>query len=111
MTNKEALNIINTWIEPMRKTLKGTLAHEFIDAVEVLERKEIRYAWHDLRENPDDLPQWPTKDVIVCFIMPYGEKVYRYCWYSKEKRCFVDERVFHRKDKAIAWREIEPFEE
>ena len=42
MTAQEAIIVINTWIEPMRKTLSGTLAHEFLDAVEVLRNEYIR---------------------------------------------------------------------
>lgn len=122
MTNKEAINVINTWIMPIRKNISGEFVHEFLDAVEVMERNAIEYDWHDLRENPNDLPEDNAR--ILFYTTAFGDgDAYSYLtgdfakhqWGGVE---FVndDGMVYatngcYRLDDIIAWKYIEPFEE
>lgn len=82
-------------------------AKEAIDvAIEVMEKAE-KYRWHDLRENPDDLPK-ENGDYMVWYHaingVYDGAKVMYYStagWLTGKTR---------KKEGVIAWREIEPFE-
>ena len=116
MTNEEAINAINTWIGPMRKSLKGTLTHEFLDAVEALERKEIRYAWHDLRKNPNDFPE--AKEQVILCLANFSSTAYEMCNINRDGEWVYwnnDTLVFddYEKDwwKPVAWKMICEFEE
>ena len=108
MTNKEA-------IEQFKKRLAITFYRKQIPeyykaiemAVEALEKAD-KYRWHDLRKNPDDLPEadeFGGSDYVLvktgCFEWNDMKKAY----YSHNKKQWsIDEYVF-------AWRYIEPFEE
>lgn len=78
-------------------------AREAIDtAIEVMEKAE-KYRWHDLRENPDDLPK-PRHGVDTRSKL--GSQFYNWIdLYNADAKCwkFDDANI-------IAWREIEPFE-
>ena len=93
MSIEEAINVINTWIEPMRKTQKGEFAHEFLDAVEVLKsdaikrnepekvgKRELRkYEWC----TPYFCPNCEADLDPVSFITINGEEAQRkvsFCW-------------------------------
>lgn len=78
---------------------------------------ESKYAWHDLRKNPEDLPKDVGNSYVVCYKLwnelHYGIFGYRtsfdfkgvhFCSYDSE---YGDAVI----DDAIAWREIEPFME
>lgn len=122
MTNEEAINVINTWILPMRETLKGTLAHEFLDAVDTLRKQAIKqatsdktsdkYAWHDLRKNPDDLPEW-GRLFVYCFMFRdegKGEHLYN----IDNAHGIVVDFMKNRGNsiaECIAWKYVEPFKE
>jgi len=68
--------------------------------------KAIKYKWHDLRENPDDLPieGLPVYGYVKRSCFPY-EIVYRY--QDKYYIQGLDEKEVY----IIAWKDIEPFEE
>ena len=76
-------------------------------AIEALEKAD-KDRWHDLRKNPDDLPEadeFGGSDYVLvktgCFEFNDMKKAY----YSHNKKQWsIDEYVF-------AWRYIEPFEE
>lgn len=118
MTFEEASNVIKTWILPMRKTLKSDMADEFFDSVETLIKKEIKYEWHNLLKNPDDLPNDNDfkKDYVIIFdnnnkcvsrFYGRGESCQGYYEYPKgvwEAHQYYDGDV-------IAWKEIEEFDE
>lgn len=116
MTTDEAINVINTWYEPMCNTLKGSLTHEFLDAVDALKAKEIKYRWHDLRIDPTDLPEEDKR--ILFYTIGYGrvseERIYTGClfhdaFFNDDHEGYVTFNRYPIED-VIAWREIEPFE-
>ena len=77
---------------------------------EMLEECE-KYRWHDLRKNPDDLPD---KDGIymVCIIYPAEEKAVGAAFYGIMYGYKSGWNMLMPNDgNVIAWREIEPFEE
>lgn len=75
----------------------------------LLEHQE-KYRWHDLRKNPDDLPNCNSQ--CLC---------YEHYWNPNEECCecgyvlywFINGRfsTIGQKVDVIAWREIEPFDE
>lgn len=80
-------------------------------AIEALEKSE-QYKWHDLRKNPNDLPEInydnrKSNEVIVLGARGGLNIAYRHlsevcdAFYTKGNRLW----------SVIAWREIEPFEE
>lgn len=99
-------------IEDARETRKDVLWDRYTEAddkpfddlIKLCKRAE-RYRWHDLRKNPEDLPE-KYKSVLVAF----------------NAQCGIGYAVSERLDDAqswsalcgmapFAWREIEPFEE
>lgn len=77
-----------------------------------------KYRWHDLRKNPEDLPEDIYRNVIIAYEDFEEKSGYKYydvafldvddLWYSAEisNYGYHDEGFF-----VVAWREIEPFEE
>jgi len=66
------------------------------------------YEWHDLRKNPNDVPQEWEHDILIatsCSDHPIG--------YGKAKRLsYMNESwrdFFEREYLTIAWKRIEPF--
>lgn len=83
-----------------------------VDAVSLLchfEKHHNKYRWHDLRENPDDLPE-DSQQVDVCD--ERGNRYYTHIdIYSTNN---WSRKVWHYSlngVEPIAWREIEPFED
>ena len=101
MTNKEAIEIFKT--VSIVEILK--LNKIVIDALE----KADKYRWHDLRNNPDDLPEadeyGKSKYVLVRLGTP--------AWYSCEWAYYNhNAKVWSLYEQNVfAWRYIEPFEE
>jgi hypothetical protein len=109
MTHKEAVeilkgNFINVQLFE-NESHADKFAEAFNMAIEALEKAD-KYRWHDLRKNPDDLPDMDGDH--LCFI---DNEPYSYCsvcewdnpnWYNYNGT---------ESNNAIAWREIEPFEE
>ena len=122
MTNKEII----AYIEQMRpkkcKMVDGKLQGGFSDhdsdtgkaidaAIEALEKAD-KYRWHDLRKNPDDLPEanrWGESNYVLvkalikvgCYACNDMRKAY---YNHTQKKWSIDGNV-------LAWRYIEPFEE
>lgn len=78
-------------------------------AIEALEKAD-KYRWHDLRKNPDDLPEaigdgYESEYVLVMTGTPEWNS-WEQAYYSHGKRLWstYEQNVF-------AWRYIEPFEE
>ena len=83
---------------------------EAIDkAIEALEKAD-KYRWHDLRKNPDDLPEgfecgYESEYVLVMIGTPdWNSWEQAYYHHSKKLWSTYDQSVF-------AWRYIEPFKE
>ena len=78
-------------------------------AIEALEKAD-EYRWHDLRKNPDDLPEaicggYESEYVLVMIGTPEWNS-WEQAYYKHDKKLWstYDQNVF-------AWRYIEPFEE
>ena len=106
MTNKEAKTIMDNLIylyRPLGNSLKAW--HMAIKALE----KADKYRWHDLRKNPDDLPEADgnseSEYVLVMIGTPEWNS-WEQAYYHHGKRLWstYEQNVF-------AWRYIEPFEE
>ena len=110
MTNKEA-------IEQFKKRLAITFYRkqipEYYEAIEMavdaLEKAD-KYKWHDLRKNPDDLPEaiggsYVSEYVLVMIGTPE--------WYSCEWAYYSHNAKMWSiyEQNVFAWRYIEPFEE
>lgn len=110
MTNKEAIEQFKERlaITDYRKQIPEY--YEAIEmAVEALEKAD-KYRWHDLRKNPDDLPEaigdgYESEYVLVMTGTPEWNS-WEQAYYHHAKRLWstYEQNVF-------AWRYIEPFEE
>ena len=105
MTNEEAKTIMDNLIY-LYRPLGNSL--EAIDkAIEALEKTD-KYRWHDLRKNPDDLPEadeYGRSEFV--FVMTGTPEWYSCEWayYHHDKKLWsiYEQDVF-------AWRYIESFE-
>ena len=107
MTNEEAKTIMDNLIylyRPLGNSLKAW--HMAIKALE----KADKYRWHDLRKNPDDLPEgfeggYESEYVLVMIGIPEWNH-WEWAYYHHDKKLWstYEQNVF-------AWRYIEPFEE
>ena len=107
MTNKEAKKIMDNLIylyRPLGNSLKAW--HMAIKALE----KADKYRWHDLRKNPDDLPEaigggYESDYVLVMIGTPEWNS-WEQAYYKHDKRMWstYEQNIF-------AWRYIEPFKE
>ena len=105
MTNEEAKTIMDNLIylyRPLGNSLKAW--HMAIKALE----KADKYRWHDLRKNPDDLPEaigggYESDYVLVMIGTPEWNS-WEWAYYHHGKRLWstYEQNVF-------AWRYIEPF--
>lgn len=109
MTNKEAIEQFKERlaITDYRKQIPEY--YEAIEmAVEALEKAD-KYRWHDLRKNPDDLPEAigdsESEYVLVMIGTPEWNS-WEQAYYHHGKRLWstYEQNVF-------AWRYIEPFKE
>ena len=113
MNIEVAINVINTWIEPMRRTMKGTLSQEFINAAEVLKNNAIRYRWHDVRKDPADLPEGRF---VLLFVMNRDGDFGVYSMADSLETCKrrvqeIEAEYGPQGWEIKAWRELEQFEE
>ena len=105
MTNEEAKTIMDNLIylyRPLGNSLKAW--HMAIEALE----KADKYRWHDLRKNPDDLPEADgnsESDYVLVMIGTPEWNSWEQAYYHHGKRLWstYEQNVF-------AWRYIEPFE-
>lgn len=105
MTNEDAKTIMDNLIylyRPLGNSLKAW--HMAIEALE----KADKYKWHDLRKNPDDLPEaigdgYESEYVLVMTGTPEWNS-WEQAYYHHGKRLWstYEQNVF-------AWRYIEPF--
>ena len=107
MTNEDAKTIMDNLIylyRPLGNSLKAW--HMAIEALE----KADKYKWHDLRKNPDDLPEaigdgYESEYVLVMTGTPEWNS-WEQAYYHHDKKLWstYEQNVF-------AWRYIEPFKE
>ena len=104
MTNEDAKTIMDNLIylyRPLGNSLKAW--HMAIKALE----KADKYRWHDLRKNPDDLPEADgnsESDYVLVMIGTPEWNSWEQAYYHHGKRLWTtyEQNVF-------AWRYIEPF--
>ena len=105
MTNEDAKTIMDNLIylyRPLGNSLKAW--HMAIEALE----KADKHKWHDLRKNPDDLPEaigdgYESEYVLVMTGTPEWNS-WEQAYYHHDKKLWstYEQNVF-------AWRYIEPF--
>ena len=106
MTNKEAKTIMEKLLLFYRPL--GGSVEAWDMAIKALEKAD-KYRWHDLRKNPDDLPEADgnseSEYVLVMIGTPEWNS-WEQAYYHHGKRMWstYEQNVF-------AWRYIEPFEE
>lgn len=93
-------------------TADGKCFNAKIMAIEALNKQAIRektidkYRWHDLRKNPDDLPD-DEREYWVHGVWGSGKVSEGGCVFKKDDGYFDACWNFN----VTAWREIEPFDE
>ena len=110
MTNKEAIEQLKERLAITDYRQQIPEYYEAIEmAVEALEKAD-KYRWHDLRKNPDDLPEaigggYESEYVLVMIGTPEWNS-WEQAYYHHGKRLWstYEQNVF-------AWRYIEPFKE
>ena len=109
MTNKEAIEQFKERLAITDYRQQIPEYYEAIEmAVEALEKAD-KYRWHDLRKNPDDLPEADgnsESDYVLVMIGTPEWNNWEQAYYHHGKRLWstYEQNVF-------AWRYIEPFKE
>lgn len=88
-------------------TINSITKKQVLNVVSWLFNKQQKYRWHDLRKNPDDLPE-DDKDVLVTIKGGCENRT----WHdSCGWRNATAKKVRYYSDKSVlAWKEIEEFE-
>ena len=107
MTNKEAKTIMEKLLLFYRPL--GGSVEAWDMAIKALEKAD-KYRWHDLRKNPDDLPEaigggYESEYVLVMTGTPEWNS-WEQAYYHHGKRLWSTYE-----QNIIAWRYIEPFKE
>ena len=102
MTNKEAKRYLECAIgdgsmEFVMQPIKTEVIEKAVCALE----KEQKYRWHDLRKNPNDLPE-SNADMCLC--------AFNFLEGVKEPFYDTVEKFKVKAGVILAWKEIEPFE-
>ena len=109
MTNKEAIEQLKERLAITDYRQQIPEYYEAIEmAVEALEKAD-KYRWHDLKKNPDDLPEADgnsESDYVLVMIGTPEWNSWEQAYYHHGKKLWstYEQNVF-------AWRYIEPFEE
>lgn len=79
-------------------------------AIKVLEKAD-KYRWHDLRKNPEDLPE---RDTLIIYAFKAKDKENKKLYYNSRIAGSVDIEIMTMNSNPIfeyiAWKEVEPFE-
>ena len=110
MTNKEAYEIIKSSLRDDLIDTKSFFPRKVREVCLKALEKADKYRWHDLRKNPDDLPEavgggYESEHVLVMIGTPEWNS-WEQAYYHHGKRLWstYEQNVF-------AWRYVEPFEE
>ena len=114
MTNKEAINDLKVILSEITECEESICYITDVDAeplklaIKALEKAD-KYRWHDLRKNPDDLPEdngYGESDYVLVMIGTPEWNSWEQAYYHHGKRLWstYEQNVF-------AWRYIEPFKE
>lgn len=93
-----------------RKCMESAEEHEqlaeWLEELEELRKYKEKYRWHDLRKNPDDLPE-DNKQVLVSI----KDGCIHRTWHDSHGWRNRNSKIRYYSDKSVlAWREIEEFE-
>ena len=112
MTIKGVLKLIEEYKEEYKECLSWDVVGAFEQLAFQVEKmvKEDQFRWHDLRENPNDLPE-EYHDVYVC-VCNRGQRTYNRTWFDGHgwHNATSKRSMRYGKESVIAWREIDPFE-
>lgn len=87
-------------------TINGITKRQVLDVVSYLFEEQNKYRWHDLRKNPDDLPE-DNKQVLVSI----KDGCIHRTWHDSHGWRNRNSKIRYYSDKSVlAWREIEEFE-
>lgn len=92
----------------------GTMADAYKTLFEELIMREEIYRWHDLRKNPEDLPEIIAADCLTISVSgKYIVRTYEGIGIKGFLDSYGHELKTHQREEmqVIAWRYIEPFEE
>lgn len=103
MTNEEAFDLLYRKVCRCENESRDAcdMCTKAYKMLEMCALKADRYRWHDLRKNPDDLPE--IGKTVLCFCLGNWYRSIKNTGYPNSTRYF---NLF-----VIAWREFEPFEE
>lgn len=88
------------------ETINSITKREVLNVVEWLFNKRNKYRWHDLRDNPNDLPE-DNKQVLVSI----KDGCIHRTWHDSHGWRNRNSKIRYYSDKSVlAWREIEEFE-
>ena len=106
MTNEEAKTIMEKLLLFYRPL--GGSVEAWDMAIKALEKAD-KYRWHDLRKNPDDLPEADGNSESEYVLVMIGTPE----WNSWEQAYYkYDDMMWSTYDQNVfAWRYIEPFKE
>lgn len=111
MTNEEQIKAYRT----LRENGKAFFIDNYEDADRIIDALEAqnKYRWHDLRKDPDDLPNEDSIEFIVCVEYRNGKRECTVGCLDMGGEMMLLPTLgnwignsYH----IIAWREIEPFE-
>ena len=110
MNNKEAIEILKK-NKPTCDTREcGKKLCMAVDAaIEVLEKAD-KYRWHDLRKNPDDLPEdngYGCSEYVLVMIGTPEWDNHEWAYYNHNTKMWSTPLC---EQNVFAWRYIEPFE-
>ena len=116
MTNKEAINDLKVILSEITECEESICYITDVDAeplklaIKALEKAD-KYRWHDLRKNPDDLPEadeYGCSEYVLIIIGTPEWDNHEWAYYNYNTKGwstpFYEQNVF-------AWRYIEPFKE
>ena len=72
-----------------------------------MDLERAKYRWHDLRKNPEDLPNLFTDEDTEAVLVIDDLDEYHTAYYNYHFREWLSDTNY--KFEVIAWREIEPF--
>lgn len=87
-------------------TINSITKKQVLNVVSWLFNKQQKYRWHDLRDNPNDLPE-DNKQVLVSI----KDGCIHRTWHDSHGWRNRNSKIRYYSDKSVlAWREIEEFE-
>lgn len=79
---------------------------DYITLSKQLIKNQLKYRWHDLRNDPNDLPE-DNKEILVTFRYYFSDEEETAVLWHTEEGWVSTLGLIH--GRIIAWREIEPF--